>query len=159
AGATVNITATVVGTGNVPAVGTVQFFDNGLAVGSPITLNGAGKAVLAFTTHATQLAGDLTPGVHSITAVFTPTGNFLTSTNTLNQTVQANAFGTGNQLVYRVGNGTAAWNVNTGTSIFVDEYTPAGTLVQSLALPTVDQGNYRALVQNGQQSTTGQLSL
>lgn len=45
-------------------------------------------------------------------------------------------FTPGNLAVYRVGTGTGSL-VNTGNPVFIDEYTPAGTLVQSIALPSV----------------------
>jgi hypothetical protein len=48
---------------------------------------------------------------------------------------QAVAFTTGNLAIYRVGAGTDPL-INTGSAVFVDEYSPAGTLVQSIALPT-----------------------
>ena len=41
----------------------------------------------------------------------------------------------GNLVVYRVGDGTAALS-NASTAIFLDEYTTAGTKVQSVAMPT-----------------------
>lgn len=48
--------------------------------------------------------------------------------------VMAAPFTPGNLAVYRIGNG-AAGLVNTGALVFIDEYTPTGTLVQSIALP------------------------
>ena len=47
------------------------------------------------------------------------------------------AFGAGNVVVYRVGTGSGAL-VNTGNAVFLDEYSPGGSLVQSLALPVTD---------------------
>ena len=41
----------------------------------------------------------------------------------------------GDILVARVGDGTAALT-NLGNTYFLDEYTPTGTLVQSIAMPT-----------------------
>ena len=43
-------------------------------------------------------------------------------------------FTPGNLVVARVGPGAAALN-NASTAVFLDEYTTAGTLVQSIALP------------------------
>ena len=40
----------------------------------------------------------------------------------------------GDLLIYRVGNGTETLS-NTGNSVFLDEYTPTGSLVQSIAVP------------------------
>ncbi len=45
------------------------------------------------------------------------------------------AFTPGNLVVYRAGNGAAALSSAT-TAVFLDEYTPAGVLVQSVAVPT-----------------------
>ncbi len=61
-GASVTITATV--TSAPVAAGTIQFYDNGSALGSPVTVT-AGTA--AYTTSA------LSTATHSITAKFTPT--------------------------------------------------------------------------------------
>jgi hypothetical protein len=41
----------------------------------------------------------------------------------------------GDLVIYRVGDGTGSL-VNTGSAVFVDEYTPTGTLVQSIPLPS-----------------------
>lgn len=48
----------------------------------------------------------------------------------------ASTFGAGNLVVYRVGDGSAALTAN-ATAVFLDEYTPAGVLVQSIPMPTV----------------------
>jgi hypothetical protein len=45
--------------------------------------------------------------------------------------VRAANFTAGNIVVYRVGDGTAALG-STATAVFLDEYTPSGTLVQSV---------------------------
>jgi hypothetical protein len=61
------------------------------------------------------------------------------------------AFGSGNVVVYRVGTGTGNL-VNTGNSVFLDEFSPSGALVQSLAMPSSDPdgaGPGRALVASG----------
>jgi hypothetical protein len=41
----------------------------------------------------------------------------------------------GDLVIYRVGDGTGSL-VNTGSAVFVDEYTPTGTLVESIPLPS-----------------------
>ena len=46
----------------------------------------------------------------------------------------------GNIVVVRVGDGAAALT-NASTATFLDEYTPAGALVQSIALPTAASGS------------------
>lgn len=60
----------------------------------------------------------------------------------------------GDLIVYRVGDGSAAL-ANTATAVFLDEYTPAGTLVQSIALPTSGAG---ALTAVGNATTEGIIS-
>ena len=66
-------------------------------------------------------------------------------------------FTAGNVVVYRVGDGVAAL-VNTGNAVFLDEYTPAGALVQSVALPTTTGGANHPLVASGTATSEGQLT-
>src|SRR5919109_3493671 len=47
----------------------------------------------------------------------------------------ASPFTAGNLVIYRVGDGVAALGSG-GTAVFLDEYTPAGVFVQSIAMPT-----------------------
>ncbi len=61
----------------------------------------------------------------------------------------------GNLVTYRVGTGSGTLS-NAGTAVFVDEYTPAGTLVQSIALPT--SGN-NAFVASGTATSEGGLTI
>ncbi len=60
--------------------------------------------------------------------------------------------------VYRVGDGTGSL-VNTGNPVFVDEFTQAGALVRSIAMPTVVSGANHRLVASGTASSEGLLSL
>ena len=69
----------------------------------------------------------------------------------------AAGFTEGNVVVYRVGDGAAALT-NAATPAFLDEYDAAGTLVQSIALPTADDGSNRQLTNNGTASSEGFLS-
>ncbi|MFI5365208.1 MAG: hypothetical protein ACHQ4J_06255, partial [Candidatus Binatia bacterium] len=79
-----------------------------------------------------------------------------TSTTTPTQTATATATATstpapftpGNIVVYRVGDGSGSL-VLTGNPVFIDEYTPSGTLVQSIALPTTVNGSNNPLVAQG----------
>ena len=68
--------------------------------------------------------------------------------------VQAAGFTAGNIVVYRVGDGSALLGA-TATAVFLDEYTPAGTLVQSIALPTTISGLNRRLTATGNSTTEG----
>jgi hypothetical protein len=69
----------------------------------------------------------------------------------------AAAFTPGNIAVYRVGDGAAAL-VNTGNAVFIDEYTPSGTLVQSIALPTALTGANQPFVASGTATSEGLLT-
>ena len=66
-------------------------------------------------------------------------------------------FTAGNLVIYRVGNGIDSL-VNTGNPVFLDEYTPAGVLVQSIAMPTVVSGLNRRLVASGIATSEGLLT-
>jgi hypothetical protein len=179
-GATVHLTATVSSAGAGTITGNVQFFDNLLPIGSPVAVSGpntGATAQVTVTTALLQAAGKLTPGLHSITAVYTPDAaaqnTYFTSSGVLEQAVQAQAFGANDEFVYRTGDGTTsliavapnpnAGNAPIGSTIYIDEYTPAGALVQSIILPSADgtgsQNTIHAVVGNGQQSPTGQLTL
>lgn len=64
---------------------------------------------------------------------------------------------TGNLVIYRVGDGIATLK-NTGNPVFLDEVTPQGELVQSVAMPTEVSGSHRRLVASGTASSDGLLS-
>lgn len=68
--------------------------------------------------------------------------------------VLADAITAGNLVIYRVGTGAAALG-STATSVFLDEYTTSGTLVQSIALPNTGAS---ALTAVGNSSTEGVIS-
>ena len=67
-------------------------------------------------------------------------------------------FGAGDLVVYRVGSGTGSL-VNTGSPVYLDEYTPAGALVQSIAMPTTASGLQKPLIASGTATSEGFLSL
>src|SRR6476620_6392333 len=62
----------------------------------------------------------------------------------------------GDLLIYRAGNGESL--VNTGNAVFIDEYTRAGVLVQSIPMPTVANGAQQALYSPGNSSSEGLLT-
>lgn len=64
----------------------------------------------------------------------------------------------GNLLVTRVGDGTATLS-GVATPVFVDEYTTSGTLVQSIAMPTVASGLNQAFTNSGSASSEGFLNI
>jgi hypothetical protein len=184
----VSLTATLTSIGGTPT-GTVTFYDDLLKIGTA-TLDGNGVASVTVTTNSVQgpsgQADLLTPGLHSITAIYTPDANgqntFYGSQGVYEQAVQADPFGPGDLFVFRVGDGITpiiappgspySGSASIGNTIFVDEYTQPGgtgtaTLVQSIILPTADgtltsqydQRMIHAVVADGQQSGTAQLSL
>jgi hypothetical protein len=73
------------------------------------------------------------------------------------QTVRAAPFTAGNIVIYRAGDGISAL-ANTGNPIFLDEYTPAGVLVQSIPMPTAPDGNNNPLVGSGGAGSEGGLT-
>jgi uncharacterized repeat protein (TIGR01451 family) len=73
-------------------------------------------------------------------------------------TVHGAAFTPGNLVIYRVNDGAAAIGAN-GTPVFLDEYTTAGALVQSIPVPTTTVGAQRRLVCSGSATTEGFLTL
>ena len=75
----VSFTATVTSSGGTPT-GTVQFKIDGTNFGSPVAVDGTGKATSGTTT-------TLTVASHSISAVYGGDANFSTSTGSVSQTV------------------------------------------------------------------------
>ena len=67
-------------------------------------------------------------------------------------------FTAGNIVVYRVGAGVVTLT-SIATAVFLDEYTPAGVLVQSIAMPTTVSGLNQILTAAGNGSTEGLLNL
>ena len=89
----------------------------------------------------------LTPGLHSITAVFTSTSSsFAGSTGVHEQSVSGQAMGATDVFTEREGNGITPLNVQApqttagaiGSTLYIDELTSSGTLVQSFILPSAD---------------------
>jgi hypothetical protein len=150
-GDAITITARLTSVAGTPE-GTVQFYDNLIPIGVPVVASG-GIATINLTTSPNQTTSGtyaLTPGLHSITAVYTHDGvlspTLSDGIGVYQQQVSANAFNPNNFLVQRVGDGvnrllgqlTAPFTSNTsyGSAIFIEEYDNAGNRVQSLALPT-----------------------
>jgi hypothetical protein len=67
-------------------------------------------------------------------------------------------FTLGNLVVYRVGDGAASLG-SAATAVFLDEYTTAGALVQSIPMPTVVNGTQKRLTASGSATTEGFLTL
>ncbi|MFM9009420.1 MAG: DUF3616 domain-containing protein, partial [Planctomycetota bacterium] len=62
----------------------------------------------------------------------------------------------GNLVIYRAGSGTNSL-ANTGNNVFLDEYTTAGVLVQSIAMPATGTGT--KLITAGNSTAEGPLSI
>ena len=80
-GTSVTFTATVTNTSgvNMTPSGTVAFYDGATLLGAGTALTGSGNTATSTITLSTLAASNVT--AHSITAVFTPSGNFVTSTS------------------------------------------------------------------------------
>ena len=76
---------------------------------------------------------------------------------TLGGTAHAASFAAGDVVVYRVGDGSSGL-VNTGSPVFLDEFTPGGVLVQSIPLPTTVSGQNNQLIASGTATSEGLLS-
>jgi len=72
--------------------------------------------------------------------------------------LHASTFTPGNIVIVRVGTGTGTLT-NASTQVFLDEYTTAGVLVQSIAAPTGVSGSNHALTMSGTATTEGALAL
>jgi len=72
--------------------------------------------------------------------------------------LSASTFTPGNIVVVRVGDGSSTLT-NASTAVFLDEYTPSGTLVQSIPAPTMLNGSNHALTLSGIATSEGALTL
>jgi gliding motility-associated-like protein len=68
------------------------------------------------------------------------------------------AFKPGNLILFRYGDGSAALSSKT-TPVFLDEYSPLGILVRSIALPVAENATDRILTGIGSQAREGLISL
>ncbi len=73
-------------------------------------------------------------------------------------TALASALTPGNLVVVRFGDGSAPLT-SAAVAVFLDEYTPTGTYVQTIALPTATSGLNRPLTNSGTATSEGFLSL
>lgn len=69
------------------------------------------------------------------------------------------AFTPGNIVVYRVGTVGGGALTSAATQVFLDEYTPGGVLIQSIALPIVDSGSNQTLTAAGTSTSEGMMTL
>src|SRR5438270_9146844 len=74
-------------------------------------------------------------------------------------TASAVPFTQGNIVVYRVGDGSVVPALSSAAAaVFLDEYTPTGTLVQSIAMPRSTSGLNKRLTASGSSTTEGFLT-
>jgi hypothetical protein len=102
---------------------------------------------MRFTRRPLRIAGIAATGAMSLAAIplLFPHG------------ADAAAFTGGNLVVYRVGDGSGALT-NAAAPVFVDEYTAAGTKVQSIALPTAAVGSNKTLTASGLSRSEGEIA-
>jgi len=111
-----------------------------------------------------QLAVDLPAGGASTRVQTVGPGGAALSLTTLSRAGMVAAsrphapFTPGNLVIYRVGDG-AGILTGVATAVFLDEYTTAGALVQSIPMPTVVSGANRRLVASGTATSEGFLTL
>src|SRR5258706_16300521 len=70
----------------------------------------------------------------------------------------SNPFTIGNIVVVRIGDGSGALS-SSAFAVFLEEYTPGGTLVQVIALPIVVSGANKRFVLTGTSTSEGNLTL
>lgn len=71
---------------------------------------------------------------------------------------RAAGFTPGNLVVVRVGTGVTALS-NAATQVFLDEYSPSGSLIQSVPMPASASGAQRRLTMSGSATSEGALAL
>src|SRR5262249_58475804 len=141
--------------------GTVQFFLDGIALGTAQTLTPGPNNTATASVTSTALSA----GSHFVTVAWTaavPYASFALNTTTATNGVAfietaQQAFTPGNLIAVQRGDGS----VNLGSSgylVFLAEYTPRGALVQKIALPNVAAANMHALLLSGQNGGEGLLS-
>jgi large repetitive protein len=154
-GTTVTFTDTITpanigGTGSPDGhpTGTVQFFDGSTALGSPINVsNGSGSTGTASYTDN----GTLASGTHNITAVYSPTANYLGSTSSaLGYALYSGnpgPFTPGNLVILQSGDGTNQYNAQ--APLFLDEITTTGSEVQQDAIPDTGAAAITGAIESG----------
>jgi hypothetical protein len=122
---------------------------------------GIAAAPIAGTTPTPTKTATPAPGATATkTATPTPT---VTATRTVTPTPTATTtplpapFTVGNIVVYRVGDGGAGL-ASTGNPVFLDEFQPNGTHVQTIGLPVHASGTTHQLVASGTAGSEGQLT-
>jgi Protein of unknown function (DUF3616) len=73
-------------------------------------------------------------------------------------TASVTAFTPGDLVVYRVGTGSGSLS-SSATAVFLDEYSPSGSLVESVPMPTATSGSVHAFTDSGTAASDGELTL
>jgi DNA/RNA endonuclease G (NUC1) len=94
--------------------------------------------------------------IGSLIIPLTPLGRF--SPAFFMPTAHAASFASSNLIVYRVGDIGPTALSSAATPVYLDEYTPAGTLVQSIAMPLAASGANRRLTASGTAASEGLLT-
>lgn len=100
-------------------------------------------------------------------AVYSAANVTVASTGATTQNVSVNgqkyanaaALTPGNILALRIGDGSTALGTNLANPVFLDEITPSGTVVQTIAMPMTDAGSNRRFALSGNATTDGVLNL
>lgn len=127
-GAPVTFTATVTGGGGPITVGTVQFSDGGVPIGTPVPVNSSGRATL--TTSA------LTAGTHTIGAAYAQTADVGASSDTLDQVVSP--AGSATAVTSSANPSTLGQAVTFTATVIVDDGPNAGSAVTSGSVTFTD---------------------
>ena len=135
--------------------GTVHFTKTDGGAGSAVPANyiflAGDHGTHVFTNGATLVTG------HSQTITAADVGTPAITGSAIVPVIQS--FTAGDIVVYRVGSGSDPL-VGNATAVYLDEYSPAGTLVQSVPLPVTSiGGGNQALLASGSATSEGQLNL
>ena len=118
----------------------------------------------SFAVTASNNVNTAVPGSYSVTYSSTDSyGNTATAVRTVAvrtnlMVAGASDFTGGNLVVVRVGDGSSSLSPS-ATSVYLMEYTPAGSLVQTIALPTAASGANRPFTIGGSTTSEGFLKL
>src|SRR5215213_8938350 len=110
-----------------------------------------------ISSHNNREENSMNRAVFKIFSLITMLVFVLTNALVPTQPVLAASFTSGNLVVYRVGDGGAGLT-GVATAVFLDEYTPAGALVQSIAMPIAVSGSNKRLTASGSSTTEGMLT-
>lgn len=163
-GSTVNLYATSGGTGAAGGGALYSFADstgyNGTVSGTTTAIATAAVNTafrgIAFAPEGATPTPTFTSTPASPTNTHTPAAT-ATITTTPTNTVPPVPFTPGDLVIYRVGDGVNSL-VNTGSRVYLDEYTTSGTLVQTVPLPSVVAGANKRLIASGVATSEGQLT-